>query len=240
MERQGGPILKPLPAGPKSKYLLYASFGLLLAVLTALIALGLARIESFNHQIHTLTEAQGRKIGTVSELFLSNGQRSALIDKLFGAETAQARKTAHEQYLRAIEVYTRAVEKLSALQVDPSERFARSEAIAAAARARAIGEDIVGLLMKGEIARASELNLTQAVLEDSRFAGDALPAARSESCPDRGSDRGGERGHAQRLPADRRRRDPRAAGGHRDRDAGDPRSWPRPRRSSSMRRSWRK
>jgi len=155
-------------AGPKSKYLLYASFGLLLAALTALIALGLARIESFNQQIHTLTEAQGRKIGTVSELFLSNGQRSALIDKLFGAETGQARKTVHEQYLRAIEAYARAVEKLSALQVDPSERAARDGATAAAARARAIGEDIVGLLMKGEIARASELNLTQAVLEDSR------------------------------------------------------------------------
>jgi diguanylate cyclase (GGDEF)-like protein/PAS domain S-box-containing protein len=54
------------------------------------------------------------------------------------------------------------------LQVDSSERAARDAAIAAAARARAIGEDIVGLLMKGEIARASELNLTQAVLEDSR------------------------------------------------------------------------
>ena len=142
-------------AGPKSKYLLYASFGLLLAALTALIALGLARIESFNQQIHTLTEAQGRKIGTVSELFLSNGQRSALIDKLFGAETAQARKTVHGQYLRAIETYARAVEKLGALQVDPSERAARDAAIAAAARARAIGEDIVGLLVKGEIARAS-------------------------------------------------------------------------------------
>jgi hypothetical protein len=98
-------------ASPKSKYLLLASFGLLLAALTALIALGLARIESFNQQIHSLTAAQGRKISTASELFLSNGQRSALIDKLFGAETAQARRTVHEQYLRAIGVYERAVEK---------------------------------------------------------------------------------------------------------------------------------
>ncbi|MGH8634754.1 MAG: PAS domain-containing protein, partial [Burkholderiales bacterium] len=155
-------------AGAKSKYLLYASFGLLLAALTALIALGLARIESFNQQIHALTEAQNRKIGAVSELFLSNGQRSTLIDKLFGAETTQARKTVHDQYLRAIETYARAVERLRALQVDRSELAAHDGAIAAAARARAIGEDIVGLLMKGEIARASELNLTQAVLDDSR------------------------------------------------------------------------
>jgi diguanylate cyclase (GGDEF)-like protein/PAS domain S-box-containing protein len=156
-------------ASPKSKYLLYASFGLLLAALTALIALGLARIESFNQQIHRLTEAQGRKIGTVSELFLSNGQRSALIDRLFGAETGEARKTVHEQYQLAMQAYTRAVERLRTLQVDPSESAARDRALAAAARARAIGEDIVGLLMKGEIARASELNLTQALLEDSRF-----------------------------------------------------------------------
>jgi hypothetical protein len=61
------------------------------------------------------------------------------------------------------------VEGLRTLQVDPSESAARDRALAAAARARAIGEDIVGLLMKGEIARASELNLTQALLEDSRF-----------------------------------------------------------------------
>jgi diguanylate cyclase (GGDEF)-like protein/PAS domain S-box-containing protein len=160
--------MKPSLAGPRSKYLLFASFGLLLAALTALITLGLARIESFNRQINALTEAQGRKIGTVSELFLSNGQRSTLIDKLFTAETSQARQTVHEQYRRAMENYARAVEKLGALQVAPAERAARDEAIAAAARARAIGEDIVALLMKGEIARASELNLTQAVLDDSR------------------------------------------------------------------------
>jgi diguanylate cyclase (GGDEF)-like protein/PAS domain S-box-containing protein len=161
--------MTPLLASPKSKYLLYASFGLLLAALTALIALGLARIESFNQQIHTLTGAQGRKIGTASELFLSNGQRSALIDKMFGAEMGEARRTVHEQYRRAIGAYDRAVERLRTLQLDASERPARDEAIAAAARSRAIGEDIVALLMKSEIARASELNLTQAVLEDSRF-----------------------------------------------------------------------
>ena len=86
----------PSLANTKSKTLLFAGFGLLLAALTALIALGLGRIESFNSQINALTDDQGRKIGTVSELFLSNGQRSALIDKLFGAETGQARKTVHE------------------------------------------------------------------------------------------------------------------------------------------------
>jgi diguanylate cyclase (GGDEF)-like protein/PAS domain S-box-containing protein len=153
----------------KSKYLLFASFGLLLTALTTLIALGIARIESFHGQIEALTEAQNRKIGIVSELFLSNGQRSTLIDKLFGAETPQARATVHGQYRRAIESYTRAVDRLRALRVAPAERAASEEAVAAAARARAIGEDIVGLLMKGEIARASELNLTQAVLDDSRL-----------------------------------------------------------------------
>jgi diguanylate cyclase (GGDEF)-like protein/PAS domain S-box-containing protein len=154
---------------PKSKFLLFASFGLLLAALTTLIALGLARIESFNRQINALTEAQGRKIGTVSELFLSNGQRTALVDKLFSAESGQARRTVHDQYRRAMETYGRAVEKLRALQVAPPELAARDEAIAAAARAHAIGEDIVALLVNGETAAASELNLTQAVIEDSRF-----------------------------------------------------------------------
>ena len=154
---------------PGSRFLLFASFGLLLASLTTLIALGLARIESFNRQINALTEAQGRKIGTVSELFLSNGQRAALIDKLFSAETGQARTTVHDQYRRAMDAYARAVEKLRTLQVAAPERAARDEAIAAAARARAIGEDIVALLVRGEVARASEMNLTQAVIEDSRF-----------------------------------------------------------------------
>ena len=156
-------------ANAKSKYLLLVSFGSLLAVLTALIALGIGRIESFHGQIESLTEAQSRKIGAVSELFFSNGQRATLIDKLLAAETPQARETVHGQYRRAIETFTRAVGKLRALRVTPAERAASEEAVAAAARARAMGEDIVGLLMKGEIARASELNLTQAMLDDSRL-----------------------------------------------------------------------
>ena len=85
----------------KSKFLLFASFGLLLAALTTLIALGLARIESFNRQINALTEAQARKIGSVSELFLANGQRTALVDKLFTAESGQARRTVHDTELAA-------------------------------------------------------------------------------------------------------------------------------------------
>ncbi|MBI2295427.1 MAG: EAL domain-containing protein [Betaproteobacteria bacterium] len=161
--------MTPSPAKPKSKYLLFVSFGLLLAVLTVLIALGITRIESFNRQINDLNEGQSRKIGAVSELFLSNGQRSALIDRLFAAETPQDRETLHAQYRRAVEAYTRAVERLRALPVAPAERAARDEAITAAARAQAVGEEISGLLAKGEIAQASELNLTQAVLTDSRL-----------------------------------------------------------------------
>src|SRR6185503_14885743 len=42
-------------------------------------------------------------------------------------------------------------------------------AIAAAGHAEAIGTRIAGYLMKGETAPASELNLTQAVLADSRL-----------------------------------------------------------------------
>ena len=159
----------PSLANTKSKYLLFPSFGLLLAVLTALIVLGLSRIESFNSRINELTDAQNLKIGTVSELFLGNGQRSAMIDRLFAAETPDARETLHGQYRRAIEGYTRAVEKLRGLRVAPAERAARDEAIAAAARAHAVGEEIAGLLLKAEIAQASELNLTQAVLTDSRL-----------------------------------------------------------------------
>ena len=151
------------------RYLLYGSFGLLLAALTILIALGYTRIEAFDAQIDGLTGAQSRKIGVVSELFLSNGQRSALIDRLFAAETAPARDAVSEQYRRSIEAYTRAVERLRRLPVAAAEQPARDEAIAAAARAHDLGERIVGLLMRGETALASELNLTQAVLADGRL-----------------------------------------------------------------------
>ena len=49
-----------LLSGAKSKHLLFASFGLLLALLTALIALGITRIEeSFDNQVRTLIEAGG-------------------------------------------------------------------------------------------------------------------------------------------------------------------------------------
>ena len=153
-------------ANTKSKTLLFAGFGLLLAALTALMALGLGRIESFNGQINALTEAQGRKIGTVTELFLGNGQRAALIDKLFDAEAAAARQALHVEYRAAVERYTRAVDRLRSLPVEPAER---DEAVAAAGAALALGEKTVALLMQGEIAPASEINLTQAVLMDSRL-----------------------------------------------------------------------
>jgi len=153
-------------ANTKSKTLLFAGFGLLLAALTALMALGLGRIESFNGQINSLTEAQGRKIGTVSELFLGNGQRAALIDKLFAADAAAARQAVHAEYRAAVGRYTRAVDRLRSLQVEPA---ARDEAVAAAGAALALGEKTVALLMRGEIAPASEINLTQAVLMDSRL-----------------------------------------------------------------------
>jgi diguanylate cyclase (GGDEF)-like protein/PAS domain S-box-containing protein len=155
--------------GVRSRILLFGSFGLLLSVLTALILLGLARIESFNSQVTALTGAQGRKIGVVSELFLANGQRSALIDKLFAADTARARQASLAQYQTAIAGYENSVRKLRALEVASPEREARDEAIAAARVAQGIGDKIVALLMQAEMALASELNLTQAVQADSRL-----------------------------------------------------------------------
>src|SRR5262249_15171393 len=149
--------------------LLFGSFGLLLAALTALIALGLVRIESFNSHVSALTGAQNRKIGTVSELFLSNGQRAALIDALFGAETVEARAKLQARYRVAMEAYSSAVGALQGLPVAGPEQPARDEALVAAARAQEIGERIVGMLMRGETALASEVNLTQAALAASRL-----------------------------------------------------------------------
>jgi len=156
-------------ANTKSKTLLFVSFGLLLSVLSALIVLGLARIESFNGQVAALTEAQGHKIGLVSELFLSNGQRSTLIDKLFVVDAPQGRQAVLTQYQAAIAAYQSAVKKIRGLTVAGPEQGARDDAIAAAAAAQAVGDKIVALVMQGEIAPASELNLTQAVQVDSRL-----------------------------------------------------------------------
>ncbi|MBI3045772.1 MAG: EAL domain-containing protein [Betaproteobacteria bacterium] len=156
-------------ANSRSRILLFASFGLLLSVLTALIALGIARIESFNRQVNALSEAQGNKIGAISGLFLANGQRAGLIDRMFAAESPQARQAVLARYQAAIAAYTRAVERVRALPVDGAERDARDAAVAAAGIALALGDKIVALLMRGGIATASELNLTQAVMVDSRL-----------------------------------------------------------------------
>jgi diguanylate cyclase (GGDEF)-like protein/PAS domain S-box-containing protein len=153
----------------RSKYLLFVSFGLLLVLLTALIASGLVRIESFNRQVKDLTESQSRKIASVSGLFLHNGQRSAMIDRMFAADSPGGREAAHARYRRAVEGYTRAVEDLRGLPLAPAGAAAREEALAAAANTLAVGEQIVELLARGELATASELNLTQAVLTDSRL-----------------------------------------------------------------------
>ena len=75
--------MTPPSSMTNSKTLLFVSFGLLLSVIVVLIALGVARIETFNRQINALTEAQGRKIAAVSELFGANGRRADLIDKVF-------------------------------------------------------------------------------------------------------------------------------------------------------------
>src|SRR5262245_8515149 len=141
----------------------------MLAALTALIALGLTRIESFDSQIHELTSGQARKIGAVSELFLANGQRAAVIDRFFGVDTAQGRAGIKAQYERATDAFNRAVERVRRLPVAASETAARDDAITAARHAQDVGARIAGLLMKGETGVASELNLTQAVLADSRL-----------------------------------------------------------------------
>jgi hypothetical protein len=127
----------------KPRHLLVASFGLLLFALIALIALGLARIESFNSQVSGLTGAQGRKIGTISEVFLSNGQRAATIEALFTAQSGRAR--AHERYLQANGQFDAAVEKLRQLPVAGVEQEAREDAIGAAGNAREVGEQIAAL-----------------------------------------------------------------------------------------------
>jgi diguanylate cyclase (GGDEF)-like protein/PAS domain S-box-containing protein len=152
-----------------SKPPLIAAFGLLLVALTVLMALGVTRIESFNAQVNDLTSAQGRKIGIISELFLANGQRASLIDGLFAAQTERARAAAHAQYRSAIEQFSGAVDKLRRLPVSGAETTARDDAIAAAGSAQDVGERITGMLMRGQGALASELNLTQAVLADSRL-----------------------------------------------------------------------
>jgi diguanylate cyclase (GGDEF)-like protein/PAS domain S-box-containing protein len=153
----------------KSRNLLVVAFGLLLVALTVLMTLGLARIESFNSQVNDLTGAQGRKIGVISELFLANGQRASLVDGLFAVRTERARAAAHAQYRAAIGQFTGAVEKLRRLPVSGAETVAREDAIVAAGIARDVGERVAGMLMRGEGALASELNLTEAVLADSRL-----------------------------------------------------------------------
>jgi diguanylate cyclase (GGDEF)-like protein/PAS domain S-box-containing protein len=159
----------PSLARANSKTLLFVAFGLLLSVLTALIAIGLARIESFNAQVHALTEAQGRKIGVVSELFLANGQRTALIDKMFTADSRPARAEILAQYQGAIVVYQGAVRALQGLEVAGAEQDARTAAVAAAGAALVIGDQTTALLMQGQVAPASELNLTEALLADGRL-----------------------------------------------------------------------
>ncbi|MDH3438890.1 MAG: PAS domain-containing protein, partial [Betaproteobacteria bacterium] len=157
------------PPKPRSQYLLVFSFGLLLLVLTVLMALGMTRIESFNSQLNEVTDSQSRDIGTISELFLSNGRRVAAIDGMFAATTPEERAAVHAQYRVTIEIYNHAVARLRELPVSAASRAARDDAIKAAARAQNVGEEVAQFLLRGQIAPASELNLTQAVLTDSRL-----------------------------------------------------------------------
>jgi len=75
----------------------------------------------------------------VSELFLSNGQRSTLIDKLFVVDAPQGRQAVLTQYRRD-RGYQSAVKKIRGLTVAGPEQGARDDAIAAAAAAQAVGD----------------------------------------------------------------------------------------------------
>jgi diguanylate cyclase (GGDEF)-like protein/PAS domain S-box-containing protein len=156
-------------ANIRSRTLLAASFGLLLVAITVLIALGIARIETFDRQLGALTATQDRKIESVSGLFRANARRAATIGQLLAAETTHARASAHREYLRAAEHYARAEQALRAIELAPAEDEAREQALAAAARARASGEAIVARVMEGESASASGLGLAHMAREDGRL-----------------------------------------------------------------------
>lgn len=159
----------PLSARLRFRTPLLAGLGLLLAAIAVLTALGLARTERSSRQLAEIAAEQGRSVEAATELLLSNGQRAASINRLLTAPTPQARAAALEQYRNAVETYTDAVEKLRALEPPSQEWEARERALAAAERALASGNELVAQLMRGPSARASELDLARAVLEDSRL-----------------------------------------------------------------------
>jgi len=88
---------------------------------------------------------------------------------MFAAETRQARSEILGRYQAAIVVYQGAVRSLQGLDVAGAERDARTVAVAAAGTALAIGDQITSLLVQGQVAPASELNLTAAVQADERL-----------------------------------------------------------------------
>jgi diguanylate cyclase (GGDEF)-like protein/PAS domain S-box-containing protein len=153
----------------RSRFLLFLSYGLLIAVLTAIVAFGMLRLDTFSRQLTDVTDAQGQRTGVISELFRSNDQRALMIDRLFMAGTPEHLERAEARYREALERFEQALARVRALPLPGAGRGLLEQAVAAAADARAAGEETVELLRKGQFAPASELNMTQAVLADGRL-----------------------------------------------------------------------
>ena len=141
-----------------SRSALLASFTVLLALLLGVSVLGLVRTEEVSRKLQTIIEEQDVKTRLVSALFRITRERAEVISQLFVEEDSAARMRSAERYRLLGEELTETSRKLEAMPLSAAERSALKDALDTGERTRAVRDEIVELLFKGDIAAARALH----------------------------------------------------------------------------------
>ena len=152
--------------GPlSSRYALLISLGTLLVLLVAVCVLGLSRTQQINARLQQAVDEQDAKDRVVASMTTVNRARSQLIHQLFAIEDGAARVRAAERFRLLGDELTGSIEKIRAMRLTEIERNALAGLRAAADRNREIRDEVLELVLRGEVAVARKL-----------LSGSAMPA----------------------------------------------------------------
>lgn len=140
-----------------SRYALTLGFSGLLALLIIVSVIGVTRTERGNADLQATIYEQDAKMGYIATVFRVTHERSRLIQQLFADDDKAARLQAAERYRQAGAEMDAALRRLAAMELTAEERRALTELLAAGERARAVRDETVELLLKGEVAVARKL-----------------------------------------------------------------------------------
>ena len=141
--------------------MLTAGFGALLILIIVITLLGISRIYAINQRIEALVYEQTFKSELLTSILRITRERQQITLQLFVLKDDAGRETAYRQYQALIGQMFAAFDRLEEMKPAGVERVAITEAFNAATQSQEVRERVVALLMRGDLATASNLYLEQ-------------------------------------------------------------------------------